>query len=277
MIMMKALVQKISFGLLTVAALATTGTMTAQIDYYEDFSTDEQRWTDLDFQATDIAVCGGGNALRANPVNQQGKVVPVETVSPSLGVSNGEEAVLSYNYKLLYYDTVLPFRPVADTDWGVFIVEYGPTRNGPWAQLDVITPDTHYASDGCNTRELAFTPPNGEEVFLRITAGGGSTQDISYYVYVDNISLLQDNITIAPVLADTDLKTWPNPVTDYLHVDYAGAINDVTIYDMQGQAVVVENVDGNLRRLDMSGLAEGDYVMKIYADNELRTIPVVKN
>ncbi|WP_294821678.1 T9SS type A sorting domain-containing protein [uncultured Flavobacterium sp.] len=78
-------------------------------------------------------------------------------------------------------------------------------------------------------------------------------------------------------MADSDFKAWPNPVTDYLHLDYDGSINDVTIYDMQGQVVVVENIDRNLRRLDMSGLTEGNYVMKVYTGNELRTIPIVKN
>ncbi len=193
---MKALVQKLSFGILAGAALAVTGPVSAQIDYYEDFSGNGPEWTDLDFHATDVAVCDDGFALRANPVVDLGVVVPVETVSPSLGVSNGEEVIMSYNYKLLYYDDVLPYRPVDDADWGVFILEYGPTRNGPWRELDMIMPEDHRASNECVMRKLAFTPPEGEEVFLRVTAGGGNNIDISYFVYLDNVSLLQETLTV---------------------------------------------------------------------------------
>jgi len=274
---MKALVRKLSFGILAGAALAVTGTMNAQIDYFQDFSINDGVWSDRDFTATSIAVCDGGNALRANPMNDLGTPIPVETVSQSLGISNGEEVILSYNYKLLYYDDMLPYKALADADWGMLTIEYGPTQNGPWRELDMILPENHRATDECLTRKIAFTPPNGEAVFLRIIASGATEPGISYFVYVDNISLLQENITIAPIVADTDFKTWPNPVTDYLHLDYNGAINEVTIYDMQGQVVVVEDIDRNLRRLDMSGLTEGNYVMKVYADNELRTINIVKD
>lgn len=273
---MKALVQKLGFGILMGAALMAPVAMNAQIDYYYDFSSDEQRWSDLDFHTTDIAVCDDGFALRANPVNELGTVVPAETVSRSLGVSNGEEVVMSYNYKLLYYDDVVPHIAVDDPNWGMLAIEYGPTQNGPWELLDFISADNHYISDECATREIAFTPAEGEEVFLRITAGGGANPDISYFVYVDNISLLQNSLSIEPVVAESDFKVWPNPVTDYLNLDYNGAISDVVIYDMQGKEVVVEDIDRNFSRLDMSGLTNGNYIMKVYAGTELKTIPVVK-
>jgi len=274
---MKALVQKISFGFLTGILLAAPGVLNAQVDYYEDFSNDTQHWSDLDFRATDVAVCDDGFALRANPVNQYGEITPVETVSQSLGVSNGEQIMLSYNYKLLYYDNVLPHVPVDDADWGVILVESGPTQNGPWTTIDAILPEDHYITSECTTRKAAFTPPADEEVYLRITAGGGNTPDINYFVYIDNISLLQDVMTVSTVAGDTDFKAWPNPVTDYLNLDYSGAINEVVIYNMQGQEVIVENIDRNLSRLDMSGLSEGNYVFKVITDNNLRTFTIVKD
>ena len=206
-----------------------------------------------------------------------GTVIPVETVSPSLGISNGEEMILTYNYKLLYYDDVLPYAPLDDPDWGIFLVEYGPTRNGPWTTIDAITPEDHIITDECLSRKLAFTPPVDTEVYLRILAGGGTNQHISYYVYVDDISALQRSLTIDPVIEYADLIVYPNPVTDYLNLDYNGFIDDVVLYDMQGREVLVEDIDRDLRRLDMSTLPFGNYILRVATGREVQTVTVVKN
>ena len=273
---MKAIIQKACAGLFLTATMLTANSAIAQIDYYENFSGSDVRWLGNDFHTTDIAVCNNESAFRANPVIDEGVIIPVETVSPSLGISNGEEVVLSYDYKLLYFDEVLPFKPVDDPDWGVFILEYGPTRNGPWTLLDAITPKNHIVTDECRTRKIAFQPEEGTEVYLRMIAGGGDTPDISYYLYIDNVSLLQETLTVDPIVTDSDLKAYPNPVEDYLNLDYDGYINDVAIFDMQGQEVVVENVNRDLSRLDMSGLAYGNYILKVTTDNEVRTINIFK-
>ena len=274
---MKAIIQKASAGLFLTAAMLTANSTMAQIDYFENFSGSETGWLGNDFHATDVAVCDNEGAFRANPIIDEGAVIPVETVSSSLGISNGEEVTLTYDYKLLYFDEVLPVKALDESDWGVFILEYGPTRNGPWTLLDAITPKNHVVSDECRTRKIAFEPEEGTEVYLRMIAGGGDVPDLSYYLYIDNISLLQETLTIDPIITDSDLKVYPNPVGDYLNLDYDGFINDITIFDMQGQEVVVENVNRDLSRLDMSGLAYGNYILKVTTDDEVRTINVFKN
>lgn len=274
---MKAFIPKAVFGLLIATGLLSTEKMYGQIDYFENFSGTDNRWLGNDFHTTDVAVCDGEAAFRANPVIDRGTIIPVETVSPSLGVSNGEEVTLTYNYKLLYFDSVLPYKPVDKEDWGVFILEYGPTRNGPWTLLDAITPKDHIATDECLGRKIKFTAEEGTELYIRMIAGDGDTPDISYYLYVDDISVLQEGLTINPIVLDTDLKVYPNPVENYLTLDYDGFISDVAIFDMQGQDVVVEDFNSDLSKLDMSGLAYGNYILKITADDEVRTVNVFKN
>lgn len=273
---MKSIIHKFSFTVLVMAGLLSFNEASAQIDYYDDFSADTQRWTELDFHNTDVAVCDNSPAFRANPVSTRGTMVPVESVSRSLGISNGEEVVLSYKYKLLDYDDVLPNRPLDDADWGMFTVEYGPTQNGPWTVADIISPENHYISNECAVRTVSFIPNEGEEVYLRLYAKVGTSPEVSYFVYVDDISLLQKSLTIDPIISYNNIHTYPDPVDDYLHIEYDGFINDVVIYDMQGQEVNVEDIDNDLRRLDMSGLAFGQYVLKITADERVNTLYIQK-
>ena len=275
--MMKTTLKRLCLGMVLTTGLLTANIAYSQIDYFEDFSGTDDRWLGNDFHTTDVAVCDNEAAFRANPVNNLGTVIPVETVSPSLGISNGEEMILTYNYKLLYYDDVLPYAPLDDPDWGIFLVEYGPTRNGPWTTIDAITPEDHIITDECLSRKLAFTPPVDTEVYLRILAGGGTNQHISYYVYVDDISALQRSLTIDPVIEYADLIVYPNPVTDYLNLDYNGFIDDVVLYDMQGREVLVEDIDRDLRRLDMSTLPFGNYILRVATGSEVQTVTVVKN
>lgn len=274
---MNATIHTLRMGLALCMAMLYHGNASAQIDYYQDFTDDGHRWTTLDFYTTDVAVCGTNFAYRANPVNQAGVTVPVETVSPSLGISNGEELRLSYNYKLLDYDDVLPYRAVDDEDWGMVSIEYGPTINGPWTQVDAIMPYDHYITDECVQRTVAFTPPLDSEVFLRIVADAGTSLNTNYFVYIDDIIAFQETLTIEPLLTRDVEEVYPNPVTDFMILDYPGRITDVAVFDTMGQEVALQDMDGDYKRLNMEGLASGQYMVKIATDDAMvRTVNVLK-
>ncbi|TRW23554.1 hypothetical protein FMM05_12900 [Flavobacterium zepuense] len=138
---MKTNLHSICFAIMLILSVLLPVNVSAQIDYQQDFSQVDHKWTDLDFKVTDVATCQTPFALRANVNAAQRNVV--ETVSPAIGVSDGEEVVLIYRYKLLKYDNVLPYQPENIADWGSLTLDYGPTRNGPWTQIDAITPQNH--------------------------------------------------------------------------------------------------------------------------------------
>lgn len=275
---MKTILQKLCTGLILCTAMLSSESIFAQIDYFEDFDNNDHRWTTLDFYTTGENVCTAGTAYRANPVNEVGVRVPVETVSPSLGYSNGELVTIRYSYKLLDHDEVLPFRPVDDADWGTISLEYGPTQNGPWTQIDYITPYDHIISDECAQRELTFFPEEDTEVYLRFVTEAGTTLGVNYFVYLDDVSVYQETITTAgSVVVLKELEAYPNPVRDFLILEYPGYITDVVVFNMQGQAVVVEDMDNDFKRLNMETLADGQYIVKVATDDTMvRTINVVK-
>ncbi len=259
------------------AGLLISEKANAQIDYFQDFSTTMHEWTTSDFVVTDVAVCDNPFAFRAAYKNDISGAKSAITYSPNLGLSNGEQIILSYNYKVLLYDSVLPYQPAQGNNWGNITVEYGPTVNGPWNIADYIDANNHIPANACTLRQLAFTPPDGSAVFLRVTAGAGTDFANAYYVYLDGISVLQDNLTVRPAVAESPLKVYPNPVSDYLVVEYAGAVNSMHLFNNQGEPVSIENIGGDFFRLDFSGLERGNYTLKVVADNdEVTTINVEK-
>lgn len=274
---MKTKIHTLCMGLMLLTAMLYNGTASAQVDYYQDFADNSHQWTTLDFYTTDVSVCGNNLAYRANPVNDAGVTVPVETVSPSLGISNGELLTLSYSYKLLDYDAVLPFVAVDDADWGILTVEAGPTRNGPWSMVDQVTPFDHFITSDCTTRTVTFTPSLDTEVYLRIMVDPGTTLGANYFIYIDDINAYQETLTIDPLTVTEVVEVYREPVTDIMVLDYPGRIIDVTVFNTQGQEVVLEDLDSDFRRLNMEGLASGQYMVKISTDDAmLRTVNVVK-
>jgi len=275
---MKATIHKLCFGMILCMATLYSGSANGQIDYFENFDDEGHKWTTLDFYTADAGVCGVYNAFRANPVNDAGVTVPVETVSPSLGVSNGEEVRLSYSYKLMDYDAVLPYTAVDDQDWGQITVEYGPTNNGPWTAIDVVTPFDHVASTNCTTRTVNFIPEIDEEVYLRVVADAGTSLGVNYFIDIDDISAYQATMTIDPIVERRELEVHPNPVRDIVVLEYPGYITDVVVFNTAGQAVVVEDMDNDFKRLNMEGLATGHYIFRIATDDtQVWTVNIVKD
>ena len=264
-------------GLCLTAVLFFTQNVSAQINYTQDFSSSNHKWTTSDFVVTDVAVCNNPYAFRAAYKNSANTATPAVTYSPNLGVSNGERVVFTYSYKVLMYDKVLPYQPAAGNNWGSLLVQYGPTQNGPWSVADNITASNHIPSGNCTIRQIAFTPANGSNVYLKVTAGNGTDLANQFYVYLDEVSAVQDGITITSTFAESAVKVYPNPFTDYVRVEYPGVINNLSIFNNQGQAVNVDSIGTDYSRLDLTALTRGNYTLKITGDdNTVSTINIEK-
>ena len=274
---MKPVLQKLCLWAVPLLALLSPDTMRGQIDYGEDFSAGAQLWTGKYFEPTTAATCDGNGALRARVNNLVPPDYPAVLELPSIGISNGEELTLTYTYRLLYYDAVLPAEPVGERDFGAITLEYAPTVNGPWAALDRITLANYERSDECTERIVAFTPPEGSNVYLRFRAGLGTEPDLDYLDYLDNINAVQSVLTVAESEPFDKIMAYPNPVIDYLHIEYDGYIDDVAIFNMQGQEVNAVLPDNGASRLDLTGLASGNYIVQVISGNELKTLNIVKN
>jgi hypothetical protein len=72
---------------------------------------------------------------------------------------------------------------------------------------------------------------------------------------------------IGQVSSSNGINTYPNPASDRLNISMgtsAAGINNLAVYDMLGAEVFEQKLSGNERliTIDVSGFAEGDYLLK---------------
>lgn len=70
------------------------------------------------------------------------------------------------------------------------------------------------------------------------------------------------------------MKLYPNPVADFLQIDFNGNILAVRITDLSGRTVMKSK--SNSRTLNMSFLPAGVYVIAVTTQNETQTFKIIK-
>jgi hypothetical protein len=68
----------------------------------------------------------------------------------------------------------------------------------------------------------------------------------------------------------------PNPVQNEINVSYTKEITSVAVFNMLGQQVVSQQPNSVEAKVDMSGLADGNYILKVTSGDAVKTIKVVK-
>lgn len=93
-------------------------------------------------------------------------------------------------------------------------------------------------------------------------------------IYIDDIKLQS---TLSTGGFDNNRFTYyPNPVKNILNLSYTQNITDVTVYNLLGQIVISNKNNATTSSIDMSHLPSGSYIVKVAADNQIKTIKVVK-
>ncbi|MFL9838059.1 GEVED domain-containing protein [Flavobacterium sp. ST-75] len=189
------------------AMLSYSGKTYAQIDYNDNFEDYLYDWDSYDFDYYSLVPCEGDLSFVTNLYSD---FTEAEIVSPSLGVSNGYETTLSFEYKIMdYAGFVDPTIPTANADnWGSIEFYYSTSETGPFTLIHTIDPDNHIESADCATQTVTFTPDEGEEVFVKILAQIGDTSN-DFYIIIDSFSVIQDLpvCTGTPDAADTVSST----------------------------------------------------------------------
>lgn len=79
---------------------------------------------------------------------------------------------------------------------------------------------------------------------------------------------------------ENSIKAYPNPFTNQLTIEANEPIHEVEIYNLLGQKVknfIVNNPTENLINIDLSELAHGNYFAKVYSEEKIKTIKILKN
>ena len=90
-----------------------------------------------------------------------------------------------------------------------------------------------------------------------------------------------NNVTVTPQLAtnifnNATFASFPNPVKDVLNLSYDKNITNISVINLLGQEVLSAKINSNDAKIDMSSLKSGLYMVKVFAENQEKTIKVIK-
>ena len=89
------------------------------------------------------------------------------------------------------------------------------------------------------------------------------------------------DVTVSDMVGTSELiysgiSVHPNPTKGMLYLDASGAkIQEVRVFDLAG-SLLIHNIDAAIRKIDLSQLNSGLYIIRITQDNAKYTTSIVK-
>jgi uncharacterized delta-60 repeat protein len=109
--------------------------------------------------------------------------------------------------------------------------------------------------------------------------------DGTTYFATQTINGIESNyrlpITVSKTLGTNDyifenLNVFPIPIQDFLTISNSSAIDSVEVYNLLGQILFSKKYNSNAVKIDFSSFNSGVYLAKVYSDNNIKSIKVVK-
>jgi hypothetical protein len=79
----------------------------------------------------------------------------------------------------------------------------------------------------------------------------------------------ESNVSIDKLIDNSsEYRLWPNPATNELNISCDNEVQTVTIFDMYGQILINEFVEGTQLRVNIESLRSGQYLVKLVDTNQ---------
>ncbi|WP_168710264.1 T9SS type A sorting domain-containing protein [Flavobacterium sangjuense] len=159
------------------------------------------------------------------------------------------------------------------------------------AQSTVLQAEYFWDTDpgyGLGTPVLA-TDGNFNSAFEQLSKTGIVLPPVGLHVFNirirDNVNgwgpVFRNVISVQTTLGTSDFDLqhvvlYPNPVKEVLTIAGSTKINAVSMYNFLGQEVLAKNLNYNEGTIDVSNLSPGTYLVKVTADDVVKTLKVIK-
>ena len=129
------------------------------------------------------------------------------------------------------------------------------------------------------------TSGNTSNVIVDNTMGVWYTGS-NWSIYTEDLSAMPENaefdlFIFDPTLGVTDtilekLEAYPNPVASKLTIEASDMINQIEIFNILGQQVLILEGSSNKMNIDVSSLTAGTYIARVTSGNSSKTIKLIK-
>ncbi len=160
-----------------------------QINYSTDLNVlnadpGEGQWDGTSFSGTNTYACDG-YSMKDNSYGTSASQIVEMTNSSSLGVSLGGVVTVSYDYKMLDWNTSTA---AIAADFKEINIYSSDASSGPWTLQ--YTLNSHSSSTSCVTESFTYTHPAGD-VYLQFTFEHSNISSPDVDIFFDNISVVE--------------------------------------------------------------------------------------
>ena len=115
---------------------------------------------------------------------------------------------------------------------------------------------SHYTGGAWDTQAAGAAGTSGS----LFTMSRSNVTSLSPFMVADSVATTP---TSAPQVAagDSEIKLYPNPAADILHISSAAPAEKVCIFDATGKCV--KTVSGNTNAVDVASLPSGNYIVRL--------------
>lgn len=95
-------------------------------------------------------------------------------------------------------------------------------------------------------------------------------------VYIDNLYFSRTALGVNDFEV-SNIKMWPNPVTNLLNIDSVSTVDTISIYNLVGQEVMSKSINNKSVNLNVSNLEKGVYVVKMLSEGKVSVSRLMKD
>lgn len=145
----------------------------------------------------------------------------------------------------------------------------GPLPNTGEIEIGVIggTPGYSYAwNNSASTSKKASDLAGGKHI-ISVTDKNGCKKDTT--IFIGSTVGINE-------LSISELRLFPNPVTDYLRIDGLQKTISVFIMDITGKVILTNTVDHQNNTIDLSNVETGVYLVHLYENESKKSFRIIK-
>ncbi len=188
-------------------------------------------------------------------------------ITPTLDLSSGNNN-LSFDYAVSVWNGVDTIAMGSDDTVQVLLSE---DDGASWSSIALFDVNAGISnSSNAFLANLTSISPTAKIAFLATDGLVNDLEDYDFFI---------DNLKVESGLGTTTLQSntfnfYPNPVKNILNINTHN-ITNVAVFNLLGQQVATKAAANNTQ-IDMSNLSTGTYLVKVTADNQVKTIKVIK-
>ncbi len=161
----------------------------------------------------------------------------------------------------------------------IFITKLDSLGNVTWAKSAASQGDDYLNSIGVDILGNIFTTGYyhaSSIVFDNDTLFNPNFSSANYYIYLAKINeSISTNITPSLILS-VDLNIFPNPAKNSITISQTEpSFNKYEIYSLNGKLVKESKINGILQKVDLTGYAEGMYIVKLIGNQKVELKKIV--